>query len=483
MRVIRQIETGLLAQRGHLFGSVPVCLGIGIGVYFAIGQEPDIIQLATLGLGCLCVLVLSRLGPAAISPLLIGLALIGVGFGLAKTRTTIKEAPVLGFRYYGPIEGRIVNIDRSGSDAVRLTLDRVNLDRMRPAKTPAVVRVSLHGDWPSAPIRPGDMVTTTGHLSPPSGPAEAGGFDFQRHSWFLQVGAGYLALSGGNVATERAYIMVAVMWLAVLLDRRALTLRAVAIAAIIVLVIQPEALIVPGFQMSFAATTALVIVFGQMRRLNLQRLPKWTQPILFVIISSAVAGLATALFAAAHFNQIALYGLIANILSVPLMGILVVPAMVLAVCLAPFGLWSVGLWTAAAGLQWMLAVAGQVAGMEGALSHVIAPHWIVLPLIGFGLLHMALWQGAMRWAGVAVFGTAIVIWMQTERPSVLIADNGALIRVLGQDGRALSRAKCSGFVASIWLENYGNPVDQARAAARRDFAKEGRITRFAIGDW
>lgn len=89
MRVIRQIETGLSAQRGDLFGSVPVCLGIGIGVYFAIGQEPDIIQLATLGLGCLCVLVLSRLGPAAISPLLIGLALIGVGFGLAKTRTTI----------------------------------------------------------------------------------------------------------------------------------------------------------------------------------------------------------------------------------------------------------------------------------------------------------------------------------------------------------------------------------------------------------
>lgn len=351
MRVIRQIETGLLAQRGHLFGSVPGCLGIGIGVYFAIGQEPDIIQLATLGLGCLCVLVLSRLGPAAISPLLIRLALIGVGFGLAKTRTTIKEAPVPGFRYYDPIEGRIVNIDRSGSDAVRLTLDRVNLDRMSPAKTPALVRVSLHGDWPSAPIRPGDMVTTTGHLLPPSGPAEAGGFDFQRHSWLLQVGAGYLALSGGNVATERAYIMVAVMWLAVLLDRRALTLRAVAIAAIIVLVIQPEALIVPGFQMSFAATTALVIVFGQMRRLNLQRLPKWTQPILFVIISSAVAGLATALFAAAHFNQIALYGLIANILSVPLMGILIVPAMVLAVCLAPFGLWSVGLWTAAAGFQ------------------------------------------------------------------------------------------------------------------------------------
>jgi competence protein ComEC len=137
-----------------LFGWVPVCLGIGIGVYFAIGEELDIIQSATLGLGCLCVLLLSRLGPAAISSLLIGLVLIGVGFSRAKTSTTIKEAPVLGLRYYGPVEGRIVNIDRSGSDAVRLTLDRVNLDWMSPAKTPARVRVSLHGDWPSAPIPP-----------------------------------------------------------------------------------------------------------------------------------------------------------------------------------------------------------------------------------------------------------------------------------------------------------------------------------------
>ena len=299
----------------------------------------------------------------------------------------------------------------------------------------------------------------------------------------LIVGAGYLALSGGNVATEQAHIMVAVMLLAVLLDRRALTLRAVAIAATIVLVIQPEALIGLGFQMPFTAITALVIVFGQMRLWNLKRLPKWTQPILSVITSSAVAGLATAPFAAAHFKQIAHYGLIANIFSVPLMGILVLPAMVLAVCLAPFGLGSVGLWTAAVGLQWILAVAGQVAGMEGALCQVIVPHWIVLPLIGFGLLHLALWQGAMRWAGVAVFGAAIVIWMQVERPSVLIADNGALIGVLGQDGRALSRAMGSGFVAGIWLENDGNPVDQARAAARRGFAKEGRIIRFAIGDW
>ena len=160
----------------------------------------------------------------------------------------------------------------------------------------------------------------------------------------LVVGAFYLALSGGNVATGRAYIMVAMMFLAVLLGRRALTLRAVAMAAIIVLIFQPDALPGPGFQMSFSATTALVVMFGVMKKVDLPRLPKWSKPILSVVMSSFFAGIATAPFAAAHFNQIVHYGLIANLLSVPLMGIIIMPAAVLAVCLAPIGLWDVRLW-------------------------------------------------------------------------------------------------------------------------------------------
>lgn len=125
----------------------------------------------------------------SLTSFVIGLVLIGAGAGLAKFRTEIVSSPVLGFRYYGPIEGRIVNIDRSGSDAERLALDRVVLNRMSPDRTPSKVRVSVHGDGQSAPFRPGDAIMTTGHLSPPSGPAEPGGFDFQQHAWFLQLGA------------------------------------------------------------------------------------------------------------------------------------------------------------------------------------------------------------------------------------------------------------------------------------------------------
>ena len=602
MRALGIIENALLAQRGHLFCWTPVCLGIGIGGYFSLRFEPDLMIFAAAAVGLAILLMTARLVNVAAAPLIIAVVLIGIGATCAKVRTEAVAAPVHGFRYYGPIEGRVVNIDRSGSDAVRLTLDQVVLARMDTAKTPRKVRVSLHGTAPE--ILPADRIMTTGHLSPPLGPAEPGGFDFQRHAWFMEIGgvgytrnpvvrlapakqgdwklwiftqrmalskavraqidgeagafaaaimtgdrsamsqktlgdlratnlahllaisglhmglhtgfvfavvrfglalipfialriatkkiaavvaliigAGYLALSGGNVATERAYIIVAVMLVGVILDRRALTLRAVAMAATVVLLIQPEALIGPGFQMSFSATTALVLVFSNLRKFNTQALPKWLRPVFSVVLSSAVAGLATAPFAAAHFNQFAHYGLVANVLSVPLMGVLVMPAAVLAVCLAPLGGWGGGLWIMEKGLLWILGVADRVAGIENGVSHIAAPSPFVLPVLALGLLWLSLWQGRARMAGIPVALLAGVLWMQSERPAILVADNGGLIGVMGDDGRALSKAKGSGFVVGIWLENDGAPIAQETAAAKLPEQPEIRRVDVALGDW
>ena len=91
--------------------------------------------------------------------------------------------------------------------------------------------------------------------------------------------------------------------------------------------------------------------------------PKWLQPALAVFLSSAVAGFATAPIAAAHFNAIAQYGLLANLASVPLMGVLVIPAAVVAAVLAPLGLEAVGLWVMSLGVNWILYVAHFVAGL------------------------------------------------------------------------------------------------------------------------
>jgi competence protein ComEC len=573
------------AQRGALFGWVPVCLAFGIGGYFSLGFEPSAAHLAAVGVLALGCGLLARLLPEPLRPFAVAGMLVSVGVLLAAGRAHSVAGPVLDFRYYGAVEGRIIAIERSQSDALRLTLDDVVLDWVPPARTPQRVRLSLHGDR-SADIaaEPGLRVMLTGHLSPPSGPVEPGGFDFQRHAWFVRLGAvgyartplmgvaepqgglgvfklrmaasariqavlggdvggfaaaittgdrsaisqsaldalrasnlahllaisglhmglmsgvvfaalrlafalvpplvlrvparsiaaggaliaaaGYLALSGGNVATQRAFIMVAVALFALMIGRRAISLRGVAIAATIVLVLRPEALMGPGFQMSFAATTALVAVFGWMRDGPIPLGPRWLQPVVAVVVSSAVAGFATAPIAAAHFNAIAQYGLLANLASVPLMGVLVIPAAVVAVVLAPLGLEAVGLWTMSLGVRWILYVAHFVTDLPQARTYVVGPGGWVLPLLALGFLTLLLWRGRLRWGGAIAMTASFVIWSGAQRPDVLVSDTGTLVGVMTAQGRALSKERGAGFVARNWLENDGDGQDQFTASRR-----------------
>ena len=583
-------------QWGHLFGWTPVLLGLGICGYFAAQFEPAAITcVMLLALGLFGVAV-QQLLPDGVRIIVIGVALLLPGFGLAGLRANVVAEPALGFRYYGPIQGRIIEIDRSGLDAVRLTLDRVVLARMEAARTPATVRISLHGDQGFITPEPGQLILMTGHLSPPLGPVEQVGFDFQHMAWLEGLGAVgyprtpvllgaearegaaglwvyrqrvatcsgvqdrldgesgafaaaiitrdrscmgqdslavlrasnlahllaisgmhmgilaafifatlsygfalwptaalywptkkiaangaliaaavYLALSGGIISTERAFVMVAVMLVAVLFDRRALTLCSVVIAALIVLTLRPEALFGPGFQMSFAATTALDAVFGVMRHLDLPRVPRWAKSVGAVFISSLVAGLATAPFAAFHLTQIAQLGLIANLMSVPLMGALVMPAAVLAAVLAPLRLERVGLWAMDLGLRWILGVAHFVADQDGALRHVVTPGPKVLALIALGGIFVVQWRGSIRWAGVALVILAFALWHVAERPAVLLAVSGSLIGVMIETGRVVSKESGEAFAVESWLENNGAPVDQWVAYGRDGLLEQGRV--------
>ncbi|MEM8555370.1 MAG: ComEC/Rec2 family competence protein, partial [Pseudomonadota bacterium] len=280
----------------------------------------------------------------------------------------------------------------------------------------------------------------------------------------LVAAAGYLALSGGSVATQRAFVMAAVMLCAVLLDRRALTLRAVALAGVLILVFRPESLLSAGFQMSFAATTALVWVFSAIRDAKIGRAPKWAAPVLGLIISSAVAGLATGPVGAAHFNQVAQYGIVANLFAVPVMGFLVIPMAVLALCLSPLGLSWIGLWFMGLGCQWILGVAETVSTWPDATRAIIAPPGWVLPTIMLGCLWMILVRGGVKWAGLAPMAVAFLAWSEAERPPILISSSGALVGVLHADGRQLNKPRGDGFVARSWLENDGDHREQPESA-------------------
>jgi competence protein ComEC len=580
-------------QRGALMPWAAVALGMGVALYFALPVEPGRAEygaaavVAVLGLG------LGAWRREILGPFGVVLALCAIGFAAAGLRAHQVAGPVLDFRYYGPVEGRVVGIDRSASDVLRLTLDRVRLDDVSPDRTPRRVRVSLHGEQRWLDPEPGARVMMTAHLGPPAGPAEPGGFDFQRHAWFLSLGAVgysrtpmllaearpegaeavfhmrmamseairarvagqpgafaaavltgdrsgldadtvenmrvaniahllaisglhmglltgfvygalrlalalipalalrypirkwaaagalaagafYLVLSGGNVATERAFIQVAVMLAAVMLDRRAITLRSVAIAGVIILLHRPETLFSPGFQMSFAATAALVAVFNGLRGAEWLRVrPGWQKWVFALVLSSTVAGLATAPFAAAHFNRIAVFGLIANLLTVPVMGSLIIPGAVVAALLWPLGLSGLAFAVMEPALAWILDVAARVARMPGAVSHVPSPPPGTLGLIALGGLIAILWRGRGRWAGALPLAVAAVLWTGVARPGLLISDTGRLVGASTQEGRALSRPRGDGFVAGVWLENDGDSATQEEAASRTGWRETG----------
>jgi competence protein ComEC len=295
----------------------------------------------------------------------------------------------------------------------------------------------------------------------------------------LPVAASYLALAGRDVATERAFVTVAVMLGAVLFDRRAVTLRSVAIAALIVLALRPESLLNPGFQMSFAAVTALAAAFQI--PWTAPRRWRWAAPAAALVLSSLVAGLTTAPYAGAHFNRFAAFGLLANLLAVPAMGLLVMPGAVILAIGAPLGVEQPALLLVELGCRWILLVSDVVAGLDGAAWGVPTPPGAVLPLLTGGGLLLVLWQGRLRLAGLLPMATALLLWLDVERPPLLVAPSGAVMGLWTDAGRAISRATGEGFAVGAWLENDGDMADQATAAARPGMVVAGRTARAQVG--
>ena len=250
----------------------------------------------------------------------------------------------------------------------------------------------------------------------------------------------------------------------------------------VVLVFRPESLINPGFQMSFAATVALVAAFGGLADMPETRWtpPRWMRPALMLVLSSMVAGTATAPFAAAHFNRIADYGLIANLLAVPAMGLLVMPGAVILALTAPLGLDQPAIWMIEAGSRWILFVSHEVAGWGGAVSAVPSPPLQVLPVLALGGLFVVLWQGRARLLGAVPIALAFVVWSQSTRPALLVADSGGLIGVLTDGGRVLSKPRGDAFAAESWLENDGSLMLQEDANALPGVDIQGKAARVTL---
>jgi competence protein ComEC len=277
----------------------------------------------------------------------------------------------------------------------------------------------------------------------------------------LAAAAFYLLLSGADVATQRSFFMTAVVLIAVMVDRRAITFRTLAVAALIVLVMAPEALVHPSFQMSFAATLGLValVQIGMPRLFATpdssiaSRIALWGgREVAVLLVASFVAGLATTPYAAFHFHRVTPYGVLANLAAMPVVSAVVMPAGLLGLLTAPFGLdgwcWSAMGW----GIDWMIAVTRWVAALPGAVGRVTA--FGIMPLIAMslGLILIGLLRTPLRWSGAVVLASGVVWALALPQPDVLISADGRNVAVRGRDGALhMMRTGKDAFLFKEWL--------------------------------
>jgi competence protein ComEC len=254
----------------------------------------------------------------------------------------------------------------------------------------------------------------------------------------------YLALSGAAVPTVRSWIMMSIVLIAVMLDRPALTMRNVALAALAILVVAPESLFDPSFEMSFAAVIALVALYewlSERKRDGLRDVsPLWAALhrgfglFMGAALTTLVASIAIAPFAVYHFHRMTHYGLIANLIVAPLVSLAIMPMAVLSLIAMPFSLETWPLKAMGLGIDLMVDAGRWVASWPGAVSVFPAISGTALALMVLGGLWLCLWQTRARALGLVIAALGLAVAPASQRPDVLIDRDGATAALRSDSG-------------------------------------------------
>jgi competence protein ComEC len=287
----------------------------------------------------------------------------------------------------------------------------------------------------------------------------------------------YFALSGGGAATIRAYVMAVIMFAAILMDRSAISMRNLAIAAFIVLALEPENVAEPGFQMSFAAVAALIAgweFWSERRRRRLTdddalpglQLARFVgRAAMAVAATTLIAGLATAPFAAYHFERVATYSLLGNLLAAPLVSAIIMPFGLLSLVAMPFGLESLPLAVMARGIELLLAISDWVAGLPGA--DLPAPRMAPasLLLIAAGMLWLCLWRLRWRLLGLPAIGLGVLlIPVLSDPPDIMVSPDGRAVAVRDASGvLRVSGARAGSYVVEQFFDEEPGPALEGQA--------------------
>lgn len=286
------------------------------------------------------------------------------------------------------------------------------------------------------------------------------------------AGIGYTLLTGAEVPTVRSCIGALLVLGAMALGREPLSMRMVAIAAAIVLLLWPESLVGPSFQMSFAAVIAIVALHnaGPVRDFLASREESWLRRlgrrVVMLFVTGLVIEIALTPIVLFHFHRAGLYGAFANVIAIPLVTFVSMPLIAVALLLDLLGAGAPAWWLAGQSLDFLLSIAHLTASQPGAVK--LVPH-IGLPAVLFfvaGGLWLALWRGRARLAG---FGPVLVgsfLLATTAAPDILVARDGADVGLVGEDGRLfLLRDKPGSYAQDNLVELAGTeaaPIDLER---------------------
>jgi competence protein ComEC len=273
----------------------------------------------------------------------------------------------------------------------------------------------------------------------------------------------YLVISGASVPAQRSFVMATVVFTAILVDRDPISLRLLALAAIAVLAVAPQSLLGPSFQLTFAAMVALIALFEALarRRAALPSSPKGpvrqvADYLAGIASTTVVATIATAPFGAWHFGTVASWGVVANMLAIPLTSFVVMPAAVLGIVLLPLGLDQLAFTVMGRGVEVVLATAAMVASWPHANVAIPGMSAPCVALVVAGGLWLAIWQGRWRLAGAPVALAGLLLALVGEPPRMFVAPDAMVAGGWTDDGRLVrTSGSLDGRVGDAWRTRTG----------------------------
>jgi competence protein ComEC len=294
----------------------------------------------------------------------------------------------------------------------------------------------------------------------------------------LIVGLIYMLLADSGSATERSYIMIAVMFFAILVDRPAVSLRNLALSALIILVVTPEEAMGASFQMSYLAVMGIIAFFEQwnnrptdmraVARSRMMRLVHSTWKVAVgSILTTIVAGGLSSIAAVYHFGRLSPYSPVANALALPIADLLVMPAAMLGVLMMPFGMdyWPFKL--VEQGLSATMWISDTVASWPYANRIMPHPALFGVSMMVAGAFLLCLLNGRVRWVGATLICGGAYFGQATDRPFLLVDDRASTIAILDEaQNYVLADAAKGKFSSEKWLQSNGQMETTDASAAR-----------------